>query len=675
MSMTILLASIAVSVIGGFLALFLGRSAHAAKVVACLFGMGSALLAVLAGFQGVIGQGACLSVATPFSFADFTLLLNPIAGLLLAIINVLAFAAFLYGLSYFDEYKENGLGAMGLFMNLFIASMNVLVVADNAFWFLVFFELMSLTSYFLVVVEQKKQSIKGGFMYLVMAHVGFLMIMISYFIMASQTGSFEFAAYRVHDFGPVLGSLAFVLAFFGFGCKAGMVPFHSWLPQAHPAAPSNVSALMSGGMIKIGVFGIIKVGLDLLSGTDCMLWWGLLVLVVGAVSSVLGVVYALGEHDIKKLLAYHSVENIGIILLGVGLAFIGVAMDQPALAGLALLAGIYHMLNHAMFKGLLFLGAGSVLYATGTRNMEKMGGLIHAMPVTAMCFLIGSLAISAIPPLNGFVSEWFTYQAMFSAAFMGGTMIEAFAAFAAVALAVTGALAVTCFVKAYGVTFLGVGRSDAALKAKEVPASMTASMVILSIVCIFLGLGAPLCAPVLEGVAASVLGGSAVAVASGAAVTNGITDSVISTPLVAVLLIAAVFVALGIRSMFAKGGSSVRRDPWACGYKSEGDMPVIATTFASEVKWVMGPLYAARGALVGTSPKFVKAFESLVGGAKVAETVGDKRLVDPVAAFVDRIAKLSQRIEAGDSRLYIVYIVVALVALLIATVALMGGAA
>ena len=403
--------------------------------------------------------------------------------------------------------------------------------------------------------------------------------------------------------------------------------------------------------------------------------WGLLVLVVGAVSSVLGVVYALGEHDIKKLLAYHSVENIGIILLGVGLAFVGVAMDQPALAGLALLAGIYHMLNHAMFKGLLFLGAGSVLYATGTRNMEKMGGLIHAMPVTAMCFLIGSLAISAIPPLNGFVSEWFTYQAMFSAAFMGGTMIKAFAAFAAVALAVTGALAVTCFVKAYGVTFLGVGRSDAALKAKEVPASMTASMVILSIVCIFLGLGAPLCAPVLEGVAASVLGGSAVAVASGAAVTNGITDSVISTPLVAVLLIAAVFVVLGIRSMFAKGGSSVRRDPWACGYKSEGDMPVIATTFASEVKWVMGPLYAARGALVGTSPKFVKAFESLVGGAKVAETVGDKRLVDPVAAFVDRIAKLSQRIEAGDSRLYIVYIVVALVALLIATVALMGGAA
>lgn len=675
MSMTILLASIAVSVIGGFLAFFLGKSAGAAKVVACLFGMVSALFAAYAGIEGIFGAETVFAVATPFAFADFTLLLNPIAGLLLVIINILAFTAFLYGLSYFDEYRENGLGAMGLFMNLFVASMNVLVVTDNAFWFLVFFELMSLTSYFLVVIEQKQQSIKGGFMYLVMAHVGFLMIMISYFIMSSQTGSFEFATYRVHDFGPIFGSLVFVLAFFGFGCKAGMVPFHSWLPQAHPAAPSNVSALMSGGMIKIGVFGIIKVGFDLLAGTECMLWWGLLVLVVGAVSSVLGVVYALGEHDIKKLLAYHSVENIGIILLGVGLAFIGVAMNQPALAGLALLAGVYHMLNHAMFKGLLFLGAGSVLYSTGTRNMEKMGGLVHAMPVTAMCFLIGSLAISAIPPLNGFVSEWFTYQAMFSAAFMGDVMIRTFAAFAAVALAITGALAVTCFVKAYGVTFLGAGRSEAATQAKEVPASMRASMVILAIVCIFLGLGAPFCAPALEGVAASALGGSAVVVANGADVFNGVTESAISTPMLAIMLIAAVAVAFAIRAVFSSGGSSVRRDPWACGYGAEADMPVIATTFASEVKWVMGPLYTVRDVLVGTAPGFGKAFNSLVNGASVAETVGDKRLVDPVAAFVGRIAKLSQRIEAGDSRLYIVYIVIALVALLAATVVLMGGAA
>ena len=394
MSMTILLASIAVSVIGGFLALFLGRSAHAAKVVACLFGMGSALLAVLAGFQGVIGQGACLSVATPFSFADFTLLLNPIAGLLLAIINVLAFAAFLYGLSYFDEYKENGLGAMGLFMNLFIASMNVLVVADNAFWFLVFFELMSLTSYFLVVVEQKKQSIKGGFMYLVMAHVGFLMIMISYFIMASQTGSFEFAAYRVHDFGPALGSLAFVLAFFGFGCKAGMVPFHSWLPQAHPAAPSNVSALMSGGMIKIGVFGIIKVGLDLLSGTDCMLWWGLLVLVVGAVSSVLGVVYALGEHDIKKLLAYHSVENIGIVALFLGFG-----------GPLGIAAALLHCVTHGLTKSFLFCLSGNVLMKYGTRDLNEISGVLKAMPATGVLLAMGFFALAGFPPFAMFVSE------------------------------------------------------------------------------------------------------------------------------------------------------------------------------------------------------------------------------------------------------------------------------
>ncbi len=350
------LFSIALSCAGALLSLAFLRSENTSKVVGCFFGVLSALAGVGSGLFALTGKAELTLVATPFSFADFSLMLNPLSGLLMLVISLLALAAWIYGLNYFDEYKGHGLGTAGFFMNLFVASMGFVICVDNAFWFLVFFELMSLTSYFLVVIEQNENSIKGGFLYLIMAHVGFFLIMIAFFVMYGITGSFEFEAFRHTAFSPAIASLVFVLCFIGFGCKAGMVPFHSWLPQAHPAAPSNVSALMSGGMIKIGVFGMVKVGLDMLQSCNVELWWGVLVLVFGAVSSVLGVVYALNEHDIKRLLAYHSVENIGIILLGVGTGFIGLAVSNTPVAVSGFLAGFYHLLNHAMFKGLCFRG-------------------------------------------------------------------------------------------------------------------------------------------------------------------------------------------------------------------------------------------------------------------------------------------------------------------------------
>ena len=667
--MDLLLISVFVSVVGAVLSLLLSKKEDTAKKVACFFGTIASAIAVIAGVGAVLDPaGVSVSFATPFSFADFSIMLNGLNGLLLVAINILGFVAWIYGISYFDEYKGMGLGAIGFFMNAFIASMNLVLTVDNAFWFLVFFELMSLSSYFLVIIEQKPASIRGGFLYLVMAHIGFMGIMIGFLIMAAQTGSFEFATFRAHDFGPILGSVCFVLAFVGFGCKAGMFPFHSWLPQAHPAAPSNVSALMSGGMIKIGVFGIVKVGLDLLAATGVQLWWGLLILVIGALSSVLGVAYALGEHDIKKLLAYHSVENIGIILLGIGIGFMALAMNQPIIAGLALMAGLYHVLNHAMFKGLLFLGAGSVLYTTGSRNMEIMGGLVHAMPVTAMCFLIGSLAISAIPPLNGFVSEWFIYQSMFSIAGAATVAVKFFVAFAAVSLAITGALAVTCFVKAYGVTFLGSPRSEVAKQAREVPAPMRFGMVVLAVICVLLGIGAPWVAPVMQGVAASILSASTVVVAEGATLVNPVLGSAISTPLVAILLIACVLLPMAAKQVFAHGGKASDRDPWACGYALDSGMPVIATTFATEVKHFLRPIYAARTAVVAKKDAFVSGFNALVRGAGKAEGFADKYLVDTVASFVSWLGQKTQRIEGGNFRVYIVYIVAALVFFLVLAV-------
>lgn len=659
--MDMLLVSTVVSIVGAIVALCLSKAENTAKVVACLFGIVAACCSIIAGATGIFGAEQFICFATPFNFANFTLLINPLSGLLLVAINILALVAWIYGLAYFDEYKGMGLGAIGFFMNLFVASMNMVLTVDNAFWFLVFFELMSLTSYFLVIVEQKPQSIKGGFLYFIMAHVGFFMIMLSYLIMAANTGSFEFATFRATQFSPAIASLCFILAFCGFGCKAGMFPFHSWLPQAHPAAPSNVSALMSGGMIKIGIFGIVKVGLDLLGSCEVQLWWGLVILVIGALSSVLGVAYALGEHDIKKLLAYHSVENIGIILLGIAIGYMGMALNQPVIAVLGIMAGLYHVLNHAMFKGLLFLGAGSVLYTTGSRNMEIMGGLARVMPATAMCFLIGSLAISAIPPLNGFVSEWFIYQSMFSVAITGDIVVRFFAAFAAVSLAITGALAVTCFVKAYGVTFLGAPRSEAAANAKEVPAPMRIGMIILAVMCVCLGIGAPWVAPVMQNIAAGTTGQAAIAVASGLDIANPAIGSVVSTPMLAILLIACVLVPVAARSLFSKGGVASDRDPWACGYALDPEMPVVATTFAAEVKMFLKPIYAAREAVVSTAGSFQAMFGSVVSGAAKAETVGDKYVVAGTASFVNWISKQVQKIEGGNFRVYIIYIVVALV--------------
>lgn len=659
--MDMLLVSTVVSIVGAIVALCLSKAENTAKVVACLFGIVAACCSIIAGATGIFGAEQFICFATPFNFANFTLLINPLSGLLLVAINILALVAWIYGLAYFDEYKGMGLGAIGFFMNLFVASMNMVLTVDNAFWFLVFFELMSLTSYFLVIVEQKPQSIKGGFLYFIMAHVGFFMIMLSYLIMAANTESFEFATFRATQFSPAIASLCFILAFCGFGCKAGMFPFHSWLPQAHPAAPSNVSALMSGGMIKIGIFGIVKVGLDLLGSCEVQLWWGLVILVIGALSSVLGVAYALGEHDIKKLLAYHSVENIGIILLGIAIGYMGMALNQPVIAVLGIMAGLYHVLNHAMFKGLLFLGAGSVLYTTGSRNMEIMGGLARVMPATAMCFLIGSLAISAIPPLNGFVSEWFIYQSMFSVAITGDIIVRFFAAFAAVSLAITGALAVTCFVKAYGVTFLGAPRSEAAANAKEVPASMRIGMIILAVMCVCLGIGAPWVAPVMQNIAAATTGQATIAVASGLDIANPAIGSVVSTPMLAILLIACVLVPVAARSLFSKGGVASDRDPWACGYALDPEMPVVATTFAAEVKMFLKPIYAAREAVVSTAGSFQAMFGNVVSGAAKAETVGDKYVVAGTASFVNWVSKQVQKIEGGNFRVYIIYIVVALV--------------
>ena len=292
----------------------------------------------------------------------------------------------------------------------------MVVLADDALFFLISWEVMAAASYFLVMFEDEKiENRRAAFLYMIVAHVGAIAILLSFGVLAGLTTGFQgfsgytFDAMRATRFPLGWATAAFLLSFFGFAAKAGVIPLHVWLPEAHPVAPSNVSALMSGVMLKTAIYGIVRITFDLIKVFPW--WWGAIVLVFGLVSAVLGVLYALMQHDLKRLLAYHSVENIGIILIGIGLSMIFTSFQMPLLAALALTAGLFHTMNHAMFKGLLFMGAGAVLHATHERNMEEMGGLIHKMPWTAAFFLVGCISISALPPFNGFISEWLTFQA------------------------------------------------------------------------------------------------------------------------------------------------------------------------------------------------------------------------------------------------------------------------
>lgn len=664
-----LMLSVLIFGAGAFLALLLGKSERASIYLSGLAGIAGSVAGLLASVP-VLLSGKALTYVHPglFPFTNFSVRLDPLAAFMVAVITLLVLITSLYSFSYVTEYEGRGAWTMGFFTNLFVGSMIALVAVDNAFYFLVFFELMSLSSYFLVIFDQDKEAVDAGFLYFLIAHGGSILIMGAFLIFWWKTGSMEFEAFRTAGLSAPLASVAFLLAFFGFGAKAGMVPLHSWLPRAHPAAPSHASALMSGVMVKIGVFGIIKVGVDLLGASAT--WWGILVLAIGAISAVLGVLYALAEKDIKRLLAYSSVENVGIILMGVGVGMIGIAAKQPVLAVLGLLGALYHTLNHALFKGLLFLGAGSIIYRAHTRDMEKLGGLARAMPITAICCLTGAMAISALPPLNGFVSEWFTYQALFNMSYNGEFVLRFCGPIAVVMLALTGALAAMTFVKLYGITFSGVPRSENAAHAKEAPGSMVLSLVLLALLCAILGVAAPLVAPVLAGVAASVSGGVAVDVAQGSLILPGNqTQALLSLPLVTILLLALPFVPAIIGAIM-KGPRLQRRhqgDAWACGYVHDSKMVWSSDGFAQPLRFMFGPLFRLRETLNPSRPLH-SGLDLTIRGAAVSEPVIDVFIITPIMRAAHWLGRGIQWLQHGDFRVYCLYVVAALVVLLLATV-------
>ncbi|MER8957385.1 hydrogenase 4 subunit B [Mesorhizobium sp. M0701] len=449
-------------------------------------GISAAVLMVLASRiadNPVTPSTVVLPLGLPWIGAHFRL--DALSTFFLIVVNFGGSMASLYGLGY--GRHESAPHRVLPFFPAFLAGMNLVVVADDAFTFLLSWEFMSLASWALVMAHHREQdNARAGYIYLVMASFGTLALLLAFGLLAGSDGTYTFDAMRAADPTPFAAAFVLVLMLLGAGSKAGLVPLHVWLPLAHPAAPSHVSALMSGVMTKVAVYGFIRVIFDLLGEPA---WWsGVAVLSLGGLTAVLGILYALMEKDLKRLLAYSTIENIGVVFVSLGLALAFKANAMPSAAALALTAALFHVLNHSFFKSLLFFGAGAVLTATGERDMEKLGGLIHRMPFTSFAFLVGCVAISALPPFNGFVSEWLAFQAILQSPDLPQWGLKVMVPAVGGLLALSAALAAACFVKAFGIAFLGRPRSAAVELAHEVDRYSLAAMFILAALCLLAGI-------------------------------------------------------------------------------------------------------------------------------------------------------------------------------------------
>src|SRR5262245_25463311 len=499
-----------------------------------------------------------------------------------------------------------------------------------------------------------------------MTHAGLACLLGGMLIVADGTGSFRFADWSATtSLPPGQAGLAFGLLALGFGAKAGVIPLHVWLPLAHPAAPSHVSALMSGVMIKLGIYGLMRISLDWLGSGPA--WWGVAVMLTGIVSAVVGVLYALVEHDLKRLLAFHSIENVGIILIGLGAGMLFQLADLPALALLGFAAALYHTMNHAAFKALLFLGAGAVLHATGTRNMEEMGGLIKRMPWTGAAFLVGSAAIAALPPLNGFVSEWLTFQALLQNLQIERIELNLVFALGVAGLALTSGLAMACFVKAFGITFLALPRSEAAARAHEVGPAMRAGMAFLVLACVALGLGPTIVVPALARIGADLM-----RVPAPAEVGSWLTLQIsgdfagVSTVTVATALLAALALPAALLSLAGVGRRRRLYETWGCGRLVQtARMEYTATAFANPFKRIFDFFYRPVKYLDIEAHPESRFFITRIEYANPTHSVFELWLYRPALAGLHRLSRRARRLQSGSANLYLTYILAALLALLV----------
>jgi hydrogenase-4 component B len=588
--------------------------------------------------------------------------LDYLAAYFLLIIGVVGAAASIYAVGYSREYAGDGrrYQVMVSMYCAFLLSMVLVVAVSHVAAFIVVWELMAVTSFFLVNYEHHHSEVRrAAFVYIVMTHVGTAFVITAFFLLAHKAGSLDFGS-LVQAAGSLdtwTKNMVFLCAWIGFGTKAGIIPLHIWLPRAHPAAPSHVSALMSGVMLKTAIYGLCRFYLEFL-GTGPV-WWGVVVLVFAIVSAVLGVLYALMESDVKRLLAYSSAENMGIILLGMGAGMVFMAKGLGTLAALAWAAALYHVLNHAVFKSLLFMGAGAVLTAVRTKELERLGGLIKKMPYTAVCVLAGTAAISALPPLNGFISEWLTFQSLlYLPQALQGVLGKVLAALLLALLGLTGGLAAACFVKAFGIAFLGKPRSSQAEQAGEANKPMLVSMAALAGLCVFFGVWPQLVIEALKQVLFGIPGINALpAFADTAWYLAGIQpaggNTSLEMPVVVLIMFFGAALAWALYRLYGKP-QIVGGETWTCGIVPTARMEYTATGFSKPIRMAFRAiLRPQRETVADVSPNryFGRRLSYHVSITDIFNA-----LYRPVNHAIIQAAQFMKGIQTGSVQLYVGYI-------------------
>jgi hydrogenase-4 component B len=630
----------------------------------------SGVAAVLAGASALAG-GVVAKDTLPFGlpWLAWHVRVDKLSGFFFALVGVGVIAVSLYGPGYVREYQHNRhpLSVLGLFTGLFVAGMELVLAADDAFFFVIAWELMSVASYFLVAFQHEHAANRrAAFLYLLMAEIGAIAIIVSFGVLAGFAGGYTFDLMRAVHLAGFWPSIAFLMALIGFGMKAGLVPIHAWLPEAHPVAPSHISALMSGVMLKVAVYGFVRFSFDLLGEVQWQ--WGLLLLLLGTASAVLGILYAIQQQNLKRLLAYSSIENIGIIFMGLGLSMIFFGTGYPRFGALGLIAALYHALNHSVFKSLLFLAAGSVLHQTHEHDIEHMGGLIRRMPKTAAIFLVGCISLSALPPFNGFVSEWLTFQTALQAHFLGNGVLRSVMPVAAAVLALTGALAVACFVKVFGIVFLGQPRTTHLQHTHEVASrGMLAGPAFLAVLCFLLGV---LPKPVIGGLEA--LTGQLTGYALRDTAEHSWLWLTPVSPEVssysAPLVLLAIVLSFGaVYWMVHRRGAAVRRaEPWDCGFGGLNHrMQYTSASFSMPFRRIFAPVWDVRED-IKVEAEDIRGYPRISGISYQLE-INDRswrRLYTPIAGWVEAAARLVGRIQTGNIRTYLAYSFFTLIILL-----------
>lgn len=664
LSEVMVLLAVSSALLAAFLSLFADQFIKASRLLVFIPLGISGLLATCSGFIILSGMpGFSIELPLGLPWLQWHLRFDPLSALFLGIIGIVTFAISLFGPAYVREYERSVYSqtVMGVATGLFVAGMQLVVVADDTYAFMIAWELMSVSSYMLVSYEHRDAANRrSAFLYLLMAQIGAVMILMAFGVLSGFNTDLSFDALRVNELSNLWATIAFLLAMFGFGMKAGIVPVHIWLPEAHPVAPSHISALMSGVMLKVAVYGFIRFTFDLLG--DPQWSWGVAVLLIGSITALYGVLYALMQHDLKRLLAYSSVENIGIIYVALGLAMIFFGTGHPHLGLIGLIAALYHALNHALFKSLLFLGAGTIIQRCHERDLEHMGGFIHHMPWTSLFFLIGCLSISSLPPFNGFVSEWLTFQTALQATVISNGILRTLIPISAAMLALTGVLAAACFVRVYGIAFLGQGRAKRVRHVHEARIGILTAQAVLAGLCLLSGVFPTTIISGLSYITESLIGQSlSSATSKGWLWLTPVSPEVASysAPLISLGIILALLV-WGIVYYVSRKNwrlkAITRKDAWDCGFGSlNARMQYSATSFSMPIRQIFQPMFIIKEELNEDIEETQTSKIKQIRYGLNVEDVFWNIFYLPIERWVHAIARRVGRLQTGHLRHYLAY--------------------